>query len=301
LDRHLVFGRVTPTQKREMVRALRARGHTVAMTGDGVNDALAIKEADIGIAMESGSAATKAVSRIVLLDSRFSHMPGVVVEGRRVIANIERVSMLFLSKTAYAIAMALIFGLLLWPFPLLPRQLSVTDGLTIGIPAFLLALLPNARRYVPGFLRRSLSFAIPAGLVVAIAIVVISGHTRALGEEEAVVRTASMITLALIGLWILAVLSRPFTWVKAGVLAAMVVGLGLVLTVPIAVEFLELQPLPEAVLIDLAIVVPISWVLIEAIGFWHRRRFGTASEIAAPERHRRSAATRTPERAPRGR
>jgi len=301
LDRHLVFGRVTPTQKREMVRALRARGYTVAMTGDGVNDALAIKEADIGIAMESGSAATKAVSRIVLLDSRFSHMPGVVVEGRRVIANIERVSMLFLSKTAYAIALALIFGLLLWPFPLLPRQLSVTDGLTIGIPAFLLALLPNARRYVPGFLRRSLSFAIPAGLVVAVAIVVISGHTRALGEEEAVVRTASMITLALIGLWILAVLSRPFTWVKAGVLAAMVAGLALVLTVPIAVEFLELEPLPEGVLIDLAIVVPIAWVLIEAIGFWHRRRFGTASEIAAPERHRRASAARAPDGAPRGR
>ena len=301
LDRHLVFGRVTPTQKRSMVRALRARGHTVAMTGDGVNDALAIKEADIGIAMESGSAATKAVSRIVLLDSRFSHMPGVVVEGRRVIANIERVSMLFLSKTAYAIAMALIFGLLLWPFPLLPRQLSVTDGLTIGIPAFLLALLPNARRYVPGFLRRSLSFAIPAGLVVAIAIVVISGHVRALGEEEAVVRTASMITLALIGLWILAVLSRPFTWVKAGVLAAMVVGLGLVLTVPIAVEFLELEPLPDAVLIDLAIVVPISWVLIAAIGFWHRRRFGTASAIAAPDHHRRASAARAPDGAARGR
>ncbi|PWC05155.1 HAD-IC family P-type ATPase [Agromyces badenianii] len=292
LEQHLVFGRVTPVQKREMVRALRARGHTVAMTGDGVNDALAIKEADIGIAMESGSAATKAVSRIVLLDSRFSHMPGVVVEGRRVIANIERVSMLFLSKTAYAIAMAVIFGILLWPFPFLPRQLSVTDGLTIGIPAFLLALLPNARRYVPGFLRRSLSFAVPAGLVVAVAIAVVSGHARALGFEEAVVRTACTITLALIGLWILAVLSRPFTWIKTGVLAAMVVGLVLVTTVPIAVQFLEFEPLPVETLVDLAIVVPISWILIEAIGFWHRRRFGTASEIAEPERRRRHAGGR---------
>ncbi|KRC60965.1 ATPase [Agromyces sp. Root81] len=294
LEEHLVFGRVTPVQKRAMVRALRARGHTVAMTGDGVNDALAIKEADMGIAMESGSAATKAVARIVLLDSRFSHMPGVVAEGRRVIANIERVSMLFLSKTAYAIAMAVIFGILLWPFPFLPRQLSVTDGLTIGIPAFLLALLPNARRYVPGFLRRSLSFAIPAGLVVAASITVVSGHARALGSDETVVRTACTITLALIGLWILAVLSRPFTWIKAGVLAAMVVGLVLVTTVPIAVQFLEFVPLPLDTLIDMAIVVPIAWFLIEVIGFWHRRRFGTASEIAEPERKRRHSAREHP-------
>ncbi|WP_350349034.1 HAD-IC family P-type ATPase [Agromyces sp. G08B096] len=287
LDEHLVFGRVTPSQKREMVTALQGRGHTVAMTGDGVNDALAIKEADLGIAMESGSAATKAVARIVLLDSRFSHLPGVVVEGRRVIANIERVSMLFLSKTSYAITMSVLFGILLWPFPLLPRQLSVTDGLTIGIPAFLLALLPNARRYVPGFLKRSLSFAIPAGLVVAGAIAYVSGHARALGEPEEAVRTASMVTLALVGLWILTVLSRPFTWIKAGVVLAMVAGLVLVLTVPIAIEFLELvMPAPDT-LIDMAIAVPVSWVLIEAIGFWHRRRFGTASEIAEPERRRR--------------
>ena len=120
------------------------------MTGDGVNDALAIKEADIGIAMDSGSAATKAVARLVLLDGRFSQLPGVVAEGRQVIANIERVSMLFLTKTAYATALAVLFGVMLLPFPFLPRQLSVIDGLTIGIPAFFLALMPNRRRYVPG-------------------------------------------------------------------------------------------------------------------------------------------------------
>ncbi|MDR5698504.1 HAD-IC family P-type ATPase [Agromyces aerolatus] len=289
LDEHLVFGRVSPTQKRDMVRALKAGGHTVAMTGDGVNDALAIKDADLGIAMASGSAATRAVARIVLLDGRFSHLPGVVAEGRKVIANIERVSMLFLSKTSYAIAMSVLFGILLWPFPLLPRQLSITDGLTIGIPAFLLAMLPNARRYVPGFLRRSLSFAIPAGLVVAIAIAIVSGHARALGEPEAAVRTASMVTLALIGLWILTVLSRPFTWIKAAVVLAMVAGLVLVLTVPIAIEFLQLQMPGPGTLIDMAIVVPASWVALEVIGLWHRRRFGTASEVAAVERHRASS------------
>jgi cation-transporting ATPase E len=288
LDEQLVFGRVTPTQKRDMVRALKANGHTVAMTGDGVNDALAIKDADLGIAMASGSAATRAVARIVLLDGRFSHLPGVVAEGRKVIANIERVSMLFLSKTSYAIAMSVLFGILLWPFPLLPRQLSVTDGLTIGIPAFLLAMLPNARRYVPGFLRRSLSFAIPAGLVVAISITIVSGHARALGEPEAAVRTASMVTLALIGLWILTVLSRPFTWIKALVVLAMVAGLVLVLTVPIAIEFLQLQMPGRGTLIDMAIVVPIAWLALEGIGLWHRRRFGTASEVAGVEHHRAS-------------
>jgi len=289
LEEQLVFGRVSPSQKRDMVRALKANGHTVAMTGDGVNDALAIKDADLGIAMASGSAATRAVARIVLLDGRFSHLPGVVAEGRKVIANIERVSMLFLSKTSYAVAMSVLFGILLWPFPLLPRQLSITDGLTIGIPAFLLALLPNTRRYVPGFLRRSLSFAIPAGLVVAIAIAIVSGHARALGEPEAAVRTASMVTLALVGLWILTVLSRPFTWIKALVVLAMAIGLVLVLTVPLAIEFLQLQMPGPGTLIDMAIVIPVAWIALEIIGRWHRRRFGTASEIVGAERHRTAA------------
>ncbi|MFK4728825.1 HAD-IC family P-type ATPase [Agromyces mediolanus] len=287
LDEHRVFGRVTPVQKRAMVHALKERGHTVAMTGDGVNDALAIKDADMGIAMESGSAATKAVARIVLLDNRFSHLPGVVAEGRRVIANIERVSMLFLSKTSYAITMSVLFGILLWAFPLLPRQLSITDGLTIGIPAFLLALLPNSRRYVPGFLRRSLSFAIPAGLVVAAAITVVSGLARATGDAEDAVRTASMVTLALIGLWILGVLSRPFTWIKAGVVLAMVAGLALVLVVPIAQQFLELSMPGHETLVAMAWTVPAAWVLIESIGFWHRRRFGAASEIEVKRLRRR--------------
>ena len=155
-----VFGRVSPHQKKDMVAALQRRGHTVAMTGDGVNDVLALKEADLGIAMNSAAPATKAVARLVLLDGRFDRLPGVVAEGRRVIANIERVSKLFLSKTAYSIAIAVSFGLLNLQFPFLPRQLSFTDGLTIGIPSFFLALMANSRRYRPGFLRRSLSFAV---------------------------------------------------------------------------------------------------------------------------------------------
>src|SRR3546814_13062511 len=131
--------------------------------------------------MNSGSAATKAVARLVLLDGQFSHLPVVVAEGRQVIANIERVSMLFLTKTAYATGLALLFGVLVMEFPFLPRQLSLTDGLTIGITAFSLALLPHARRYVPGFLRRSASFAVPSGLSIAISLSTMS-DARAAGK-----------------------------------------------------------------------------------------------------------------------
>ncbi len=131
--------------------------------------------------MNSGSAATKAVARLVLLDGQFSHLPDVVAEGRQVIANIERVSMLFLTKTVYATALAILFGVLVLEFPFLPRQLSITDGLTIGIPAFFLALMPNAQRYVPGFLRRSLTFAIPAGIIVALGLTCTPSSRRSLG------------------------------------------------------------------------------------------------------------------------
>ena len=247
LEAHAVFGRVTPDQKKRLVIALQAKGHTVAMTGDGVNDALAIKQADIGIAMNSGSAATKAVARLVLLDNSFSHLPTVVAEGRRVIANIERVSMLFLTKTVYATALALIFGIMIMQIPFLPRQLSITDGLTIGIPAFFLALLPNAQRYVPGFLRRSLTFAIPAGLVVALSLTVFARVCLALGVPEEELRTGTTLIVGIIGIWVLSVLARPLTWVKALIVAAMVAGLLFVMTFPLTVEFFELvEPRAEA-------------------------------------------------------
>ncbi|WP_439593423.1 HAD-IC family P-type ATPase [Microbacterium sp.] len=271
LEENLVFGRVTPEQKKRMVVALQSRGHTVAMTGDGVNDALAIKTADIGIAMNSGSAATKAVARLVLLDGQFSHLPDVVAEGRQVIANIERVSMLFLTKTAYATGLAILFGVMVLEFPFLPRQLSITDGLTIGIPAFFLALLPNAQRYVPGFLRRSLSFAIPSGIIIAIALTVYTRLAMALQVPEPELRTGSTIILAIVGIWVLTVLSRPVTRVKALVIGAMFIGLVLVFSIPIATEFFQLvDPGQECAWLIAGITI-VTIGGIEIVRFFHRR------------------------------
>ncbi|KAA9107658.1 HAD-IC family P-type ATPase [Microbacterium rhizomatis] len=284
LDQHTVFGRVTPDQKKAMVVALQAKGHTVAMTGDGVNDALAIKTADIGIAMNSGSAATKAVARLVLLDGQFSHLPDVVAEGRQVIANIERVSMLFLTKTVYATGLAILFGLLVMEFPFLPRQLSITDGLTIGIPAFFLALLPNTQRYIPGFLRRSLSFAIPAGIIIAIALTLYTRGAMALEVPEPQLRTGATIILAVVGIWVLTVLSRPITRVKVLVIGAMFIALVGVFTIPLLTEFFQLvDPGREAAYL-VALVTVLTIGAIEIVRFFHRRFVARSIEKATPPR-----------------
>ena len=169
LETHSVFGRVTPQQKRAMVGALQSRGHVVAMTGDGVNDALALKDADIGVAMGSGAAATRSVAQLVLLEGKFATLPGVVAEGRRVTANIERSSNLFLTKTVYAALFSVATVLTAWPYPFLPRHFTVISWFTIGTPG----LLPRARAehaaVLPGFVGRVLRFAIPAGAIAAIA------------------------------------------------------------------------------------------------------------------------------------
>jgi cation-transporting ATPase E len=233
METHSVFGRVTPQQKRSMVHALQSRGHTVAMTGDGVNDTLALKDADIGVAMGAGSPAARAVARFVLLANDFSVFPSVVAEGRRVIANVERVANLFLTKTFYAMALALAVGVGRLPFPFLPRHFTIISALTIGIPGFFLALAPNAQLARPGFLRRVLRFAIPAGVVAAIAtftayLVARDGSDADLGEA----RTVAVIVLFVVALWVLAFLSRPLWSWRGGLVVAMALLFVGALTIP---------------------------------------------------------------------
>ncbi len=244
MAREQVFGRVSPEQKKAMVKSLQRLGYTVAMTGDGVNDALALKHADMGIAMGSGAAATRAVARLVLLDGQFSRLPRIVAEGRQVIANVERLAKLFLSKTTYAILFAVVFGALLWPFPFLPRQLSIVDGLTIGLPALVLALLPNIQRYRPGFLRRAARFCIPSGLIVGGTLISVVAYAYLGGAEAAVVQTTAVITLTLTALWVLVILSRPFTLVTSLVVVAAYLGLPVLLLIPIVTDFLQLGAPP---------------------------------------------------------
>ena len=262
---HRVFGRVTPEQKKAMVLSLQRLGHTVAMTGDGVNDALALKHADLGIAMGSGAAATRAVARLVLLDGQFSRLPRVVAEGRQVIANVERLAKLFLSKTTYAILFAVVFGALLWPFPFLPRQLSIVDGLTIGLPALVLALLPNIQRYRPGFLRRAARFCIPSGLVVGGTLISVVAYAYLGGYAPPVVQTAAVITLTLTALWVLVILSRPFTWITSLVVVAAYAGLGVVFAIPAAVDFLQLGAAPLELLLVAVGASAIGSLLLEVL------------------------------------
>ena len=204
-----VFGRVAPEQKRTLVNALRAAGRTVAMTGDGINDVLALKDADVGIAMGSGAGATKAVAQLVLLDDSFGAVPAVIAEGRRVIANMERVANLFITKTVYATVLAVAVGLARLPFPFLPRHLTLVSTFTIGIPAFVLALAPNAAAARPRFVARVARFAVPAGICAASATYL--AYEQALSDDKTSVveaRTLATIVLSALALWILVILVR---------------------------------------------------------------------------------------------
>jgi cation-transporting ATPase E len=204
-----VFGRVNPDQKCAMVEALQSRGHTVAMTGDGVNDVLALKKADLGIAMGTGTAAAQAVAQLVLVDSRFATLPGVVAEGRRVIANIERVAHLFTNKTVWAALIALAVAAVSVPYPILPRHLTLIDSLVIGVPGFFLALAPNPRRYVPGFVRRVARFVAPTGLLAAVMVLASYYLIRKTGATIDETRTMETVMFAVIGLRVIAAIERP--------------------------------------------------------------------------------------------
>jgi cation-transporting ATPase E len=264
MDSNVVFGRVTPQQKRAMVHALQSRGHTVAMTGDGVNDVLALKDADMAVAMGSGTDAAKGVANLVLLDDNFDALPGVVAEGRRVIANVERVANLFVTKTVYAMLLDISVGVAHLPFPFLPRHLTIVSSLTIGIPAFFLALAPNARRYKPGFVRRVLRFAVPAGLAAAVATFAAYAIARSTADVTLTqARTAATLALFGVGLWVLSILARPMTGRRSLLEAAMAGGLVVILAVPAARNFYGLRLPPAEVLIAVVIVVVLAGFAME--------------------------------------
>lgn len=294
-DRSIVFGRVSPEQKRALVQALQANGHVVAMTGDGVNDALALKDADIGVAMGNGAQATKAVAQLVLLDGRFSHLPSVLAEGRRVIGNVERVANLFLAKNVMSLIAIVTAAIAALPFPFLPRHLTLVSSVTIGIPAFFLALGPNKRRYIPGFLRRVLRFAVPAGVVAGLAVLatylVATGKygvpPAQFGERCGVTSGAQTVTevacwqpgtgatlsLLVVFFWILTVLARPFRPWKAALIGAMVVLATLAFAVPWAREFFNFD-LPATLFWESLAVGVIGAIAIEIV-------YRTAREVRA--------------------
>ena len=240
-----VLGRVTPEQKRALVRALKSRGHVVAMTGDGVNDALALKDADLGIAMGNGAPATKAVARLVLLKGEFSALPGVVAQGRRVMANTERIASLFLAKTIYASLIAVVVSAMAVAYPFLPRQFTVVSSLTIGIPAFVLALAPSNQRYRQGFLGRVLSLCVPAGLMAGTVTLSTYLWLTLTHAPRAQVTTATTLVLITCGLWLLTLTARPLTSWRLGLVVLMgaIAVLGVVAP-PVRAFFLLAWPTP---------------------------------------------------------
>jgi cation-transporting ATPase E len=268
MEAHTVFGRVKPEDKRDMVAALQSRGHVVAMTGDGVNDVLALKSADLGIAMGTGAPAARAVADLVLMDGKFSSLPGVVAEGRRVMANVERVANLFVTKSVYAALLAIGTVIFAVNYPLMPRHFTLIDALTIGIPGFFLALAPAAPRYRPGFLKRVLRFTLVCGGVMTAAGATAYfwglNHSEALlGGHIAEARTATVWTLLFVGLWVLVELSRPLTRGRSLLVAAMAAAAGVLAFVPFAREFFALPAALPGATLAIVFIVEASVVAIE--------------------------------------
>lgn len=269
IERGTVFGRVTPAQKREMVQTLSQNGHHVAMTGDGVNDVLALKAADIGVAMGAGAPAARAVAQVVLLDNKFATLPRVVAEGRRVIGNIERVAQLFLTKTIYSAVLALLIGLSGLDFPFVPIHVTMIGWFTIGIPGFFLSLAPNTERAQPGFTRRVIIKAIPGGVIIGVLVVAAWVlQLKVWHLDPPVAATGTVIALLMMALTVLAVAAKPDVWWKwllvLGCIAAYVV----IFSVPPLAHTLLLQPAPQSAyglaVGAVGVVLLLAWLLLGA-------------------------------------
>ncbi len=285
METYTTFGRVRPDQKRTMVHALQSRGHTVAMTGDGVNDVLALKDADIGVAMGSGSPASRAVAQIVLLDNKFATLPYVVGEGRRVIGNIERVSNLFLTKTVYSVLLALLVGLaglishfghtdpLLYPFQ--PIHVTIAAWFTIGIPAFILSLAPNNERARTGFVRRVMTSALPSGAIIGSTTFLsyLLGYPGSHGSDAQQMQasTGALITLLIGGVWVLAVVARPYQWWRIALVAASALGYVAIFALPLAREKFMLDPSNVKLTAGSVLIGLVAAALIEA-SWWIQGR-----------------------------
>ncbi|MFI6699818.1 cation-translocating P-type ATPase [Streptomyces sp. NPDC050509] len=279
LDAGAVFGRVTPQQKRDMVGALQSRGHTVAMTGDGVNDVLALKDADIGVAMGSGSEATRAVAQIVLLNNSFATLPSVVAEGRRVIGNITRVATLFLTKTVYSVLLAILVACFQVEYPFLPRHLTLLSTLTIGIPAFFLALAPNRERAQPHFVRRVMRYAVPSGVIAAVATFttyLLARHSYTGPDSLGAETSAATLTLFLVSMWVLAIVARPYTWWRICLVLSMGAAFLVVLAVPALQHFFALKLVGTTVPWAAVGIAVVASVALEMCWRWVGRRFPAA-------------------------
>ena len=260
-----VFGRVTPHQKRAMIDALQSRGHTVAMTGDGVNDVLALKDADMGIAMGSGSSASRAVAQLVLLDDQFSTLPRVMAEGRRVINNVERVANLFITKATYAVLLTALVGLFGVPFPFLPKQLTLIGTISVGVPGFFLALAPDASLVRPGFLPRVLRYAVPAGTAAAAATFAAYEVVRRSDATLEAARTSATLTLLGISLVVLLGISRPLRPWKVGLAGAMGAWYALTMAWSFPRDYFELVIPPTSAWLTAAVCTAVGGLLVAVL------------------------------------
>lgn len=283
VEEYTLFGRVTPFQKRQLLQALQKNGHVVSMTGDGVNDVLALKEADCSVAMAAGSDAARSAADLVLLDNNIESMVDAVYEGRRVINNIERVASLFLVKTVYSCLLSVIYIFLPFVYPMLPIQISLISGLTIGFPSFILALKPNKERVKGNFLRNVIFRSVPGGITAAMMIVLSQVASYLLPLSYTQGSTLAVLILAFMGLLILLQVSRPMDWMRRGLFVLCCIGLiGAILIMP-HIFFLA------------NVISPMFWVYIPCLilTYWLYSgilTIGNASSLHRQEWKRKKAA-----------